>query len=130
MSNIQQVLKEQEEKFEKEFHYKGEGQWFHTVNVCADPDDVDKITGTTDTAWAVPDSFKMFNHETSQTLLKAVLEMIGKYGVPAISGKITDSDECCNCGEDLALELYEAFSTGYQMAVDDLSADITNLLEK
>lgn len=26
----------------------------------ADEDDVDKITGTTDTAWAVPDSFKSF----------------------------------------------------------------------
>lgn len=38
---------------------------------------------------------------------------------PAISGKITDSDECCNCGEDLALELYDAFSIGYQVASKD-----------
>jgi len=38
---------------------------------------------------------------------------------PSISGSITDSDECCNCGEYLRLELYEAFSKGYEMATND-----------
>ncbi len=55
-----QVQEDWEEQFNKEFHYKGEGRWFHTVNVCADDEDCDKVTGTTDTAWAVPESFLQF----------------------------------------------------------------------
>lgn len=39
---------------------------------------------------------------------------------PAISGSITDSDECCTCGEDLGLEMYDAFEKGYEMATSDI----------
>ena len=60
MTNQPKTLEQALEMFDENFHYRGNGHWFHTVNVCADEDDVDKITGTTDTAWAVPDSFKSF----------------------------------------------------------------------
>jgi hypothetical protein len=43
---------------------------------------------------------------------------------PAVSGKITDSDECCNCGEGLSLELYDAFSVGYIEAGKDAKSHL------
>lgn len=62
----------------------------------------------------------------NQTLTQIEKEFDEKFGnTPAIAGKITDSDECCNCGEDLALELYEAFSNGYEMAKDDIRPFLT-----
>lgn len=65
-----------EERFDKLFHYKGNGHWFHTINVCADEDDVDKVTGTTDTAWAVPESFKDFFRSESALAVKEAVDII------------------------------------------------------
>src|SRR3990167_7038562 len=68
------------------------------------------------------------NHDTAGESLgveEILKEFLGMFdSVPAISGSITDSDECCSCGEELGLELYEAFSTGYEMAVSDIESFI------
>jgi hypothetical protein len=62
--------------------------------------------------------------------IEELVEWAEKEGTPAVSGQITDSDECCNCGEDLALELYEAFSVGYKEALSDIIAKLQELKKR
>lgn len=58
-------------------------------------------------------------------------DFINKFNsVPAIANGITESDECCNCGEDLSLELYNAFSEGYKIAIDDVKDFIDSIITK
>ena len=38
--------------------------------------------------------------------------------------------QCCHCGENLALESYELFSDGYEMAVDDCKSFLLFFLKQ
>jgi hypothetical protein len=48
---------------------------------------------------------------------KELLKLVEEMSVPAISRN--EEIECCNCGEDLALESYDWFSEGYEEALKD-----------
>ncbi len=109
MTPITQLIKKGQEEFDKIFHYKGEGHWFHTVNVSADPEDVDKITGTTDTAWAVPDSLKSFLLSQQLALLEAVKESLPK-----------KLDEC----------YLEEFAGGFNQAIDAMQSSLEEAVKE
>lgn len=108
------------ERFDKEFHYRGEGHWFHTVNVCADPDDEDKVTSTTDTAWAVPDSLKSFIESllsSYHSRIDEVIEGMKKY--------IGDSDDWGTAKQKWELNNRQV----YNQALSDLKEEISKLFK-
>ena len=60
---------------------------------------------------------------------KIIKEFEEKFNnVPALA--TSEEVECCNCGEDLALESYDWFSDGYKMAVGDCKSFLLSSLRQ
>ena len=110
MQNINKIIEEQKKEFESIAIYTNEYGYEHKI----------------------PKYDEVLEWYTSSLLqiLQALKESEEKETTPAVSGQITDSDECCNCGEDLALELYDAFGIGYQEHKQDTINKLNDIIIK
>lgn len=63
-------------------------------------------------------SIRQFLHQIRQETLEEIENEIKEQTIPAIARD--EEIECCNCGEDLALESYEWVGEGYDLAKDDI----------
>ena len=65
--------------------------------------------------------------EQEREMRESIAKEVENRSVPALAN--SEEVECCNCGEDLALESYDWFTEGYEMANKDAASIIRKTTE-